>query len=472
MDKKKKLTIILSSVGGVLAVAIIVLCTVLMKPADDPATGTTAGGDETTVSSPVYESDVTYNNEQERTAARADQLARATLDLFIDKEIYDFDGEIYMYDTYKPWGKDIEGNASVWHYTSVVAMASRLYGITEGDNKSFYEKWVEDLWCEMDWYKGKGLITSYNTTQVRTMYAVNRANLKGKANISGINAVYDDQMWILKELIYTYQRTGNEEYLKMAEELTETCLDGWDTSKNPETGAEFGGITWGPGYASKHTCSNAPMISPLVEIYDIYKAKGDSKKAEYYLDWAEKIYDFCYATFRNSNNLYGDLIGTDYGFNMKTGLKETVSHGSLDVTEYTYNTGTMIQGGAKLYGATGKKEYLEQAQVSAEASELIFGLKDEATGLNEYVTTSTLWFNLELLLGYIDLAKVDDSEYAPVTKSYVDNFRKTLDYAYDNYYVDGVLPRNLIKGWTYGNTFDKEKNVMDSAAAAEMNAML
>ncbi len=473
MNKKKKLLLILIPVVLVIIIAV-VLGVIFLKPAlsSPPGGSDNPENPGSSIESPIYESDVKYNNEEERTAARADQLAKAVLDLFIDNEIYEYDGEIYMYDTYKPWSKESEGNASVWHYTSVVAMASRLYAISEGETKAFYEKWVKDLWKEMDWYKGTGLITSYNSSEMRTMYAVNRAFMRNTANVTGINAVYDDQMWILKELIYTYQRTGDEEYLTLAEDLTETCLDGWDTSENPATGTEFGGITWGPGYASKHTCSNAPLISPLVELYEIYKEKGDNKKAKYYLDWAEKVYDFSYSTFRNSNNLYGDLIGTDYGFNVKTGLKETVSHGSLDITEYTYNTGTMIQGGAKLYAATGKKNYLTEAQTTAEAAELVFGLKDEKTGLNEYVTTSTLWFNLELLMGYIDLAKVDDSEYADITKGYVENFRKTLDYAYDNYYVDGVLPRNLIQGWTYGNTFDRDKNVMDSASAAEMYAML
>ncbi len=470
MNKKKKLALILVPII-LLVIVGVVLAVIYIIPAPLPG-GNNPDNPDASTGGTVYESDVQYNGEEERTAARADQLAKATLDLFIDHEIYDFDGEIYMYETYKPWTGEAEGNASVWHYTSVVAMASRLYAISKGDNKDFYGKWLTDLWQEMDWYKGTGLITSYNSSEYRMLYAVNRAFAKNEANVSGINAVYDDQMWILKEYIYSYQRTGNEEYLKIAEELTETCLDGWDTTINPATGAEFGGITWGPGYASKHTCSNAPLISPLVELYDIYKEKGDEKKAKYYLNWAEKVYDFSYSTFRNSNSLYGDLIGTDYGFDMKTGLKETVSHGSLDITEYTYNTGTMLQGGAKLYGATGKKDYLIQAQASAEAAELIFGLKDEKTGLNEYVSTSTLWFNLELLLGFIDLALVDDSEYAHITKSYVDNFRKTLDYSYDNFYAGGVLPRNLLHGWTFGNTFDVNKNVMDSAAAAEMYAML
>ncbi len=408
---------------------------------------------------------------EERTRARAIQLAKQVIDIYIDKEIYDYDGEIYVFDSYNPWTKETEGEASVWHYTALLAMTNRLADVSTGEDEEYFTKWCDEMWVEMDWYKGSGVVTTYNSSTKRTMYAVNRAFVRNTANISGINAVYDDQMWILREFISSYQRTGNKDYLQQAEELMATCLDGWDTTINPATGAEFGGITWGPGYDSKHTCSNAPLVSPLVDLYYIYK-DTDPAKAENYLEWAKKIYDFTYATFKKSNDLYGDLIGTSAGYN-EDNLRETYSHGTLDISEYTYNTGAMIQGGAKLYKATGQKSYLTQAQNSAEAADRVFSHTDPETGLNEYVTShATMWFNLELLLGYIDLAQVDDSQYNDVNKGYIDNFRESLDYAYDNYYVDGVLPRALINGWAYGLEYDMKKNVMDSAAAAEMYAML
>lgn len=410
---------------------------------------------------------------EEKLEARAIQLGKKVIEYYLDSEIYSAanDWEIILYEEYLPTQKETNGIASVWHYTSVCAMTNRLMTLGNEKNQKYFAELNANLWKEMDWYKGTANITSYQSVLVpRTMYAVNRAYEKNSADISGINAVYDDQMWILKEYLNAYNVTGNEDYLAMAEDLTATCLDGWDTSVNPATGKEFGGITWGPGYASKHTCSNAPMVAPLVDLYTLYTQKGNAEKAEYYLSWAKRIYAFSYATFRNANGLFGDLIGTEYTF--ENGKKRTIFHGTLDVSEYTYNTGTMLQGAAKLYAATGVSDYLVQAQNIAEVAYEVFGAKDAESGLSQYPTTSTAWFNFELLLGFVDLALVDDSQYASVNGTYVDSFRDALNYAYDNYYFNGLLPRNLVKGWVFGTEYDDNKNVMDSACYAEMYALL
>ncbi len=410
----------------------------------------------------------------EKILGRAVQLAKTTLNTYIDAGMYE-EGEVYIYDSYNPWDETQDGEASVWHYTSVVAMANRLSAITANADKEYFAGYSKRLWEDMAWYAGTGEIVSYRSKKNRSMYAVKRAYSKNNANIAGINAVYDDQMWIIRELMSAYANTGDANYLAEAEALTDTCLDGWDDTINPATGTEFGGITWGPGYASKHTCSNAPMIAPLVDLYQLYKGKSDTiynqNKADYYLNWAKKIYDFSYATFKNTNDLYGDLVGSNYIFDTD-GLKKTTSQGTLDISQYTYNTGTMISGGAKLYDATGDGTYLVQAQNTAEAAYNIFGAKDAATGLSEYPTTSTLWFNFELLLGFVDLATYDDSAIKSVNKTYIDSFLNALDYAYDNYYHNGLLPRNFIKGWLPGTEYDENKNVMDSAACAEMYALL
>src|SRR5690606_40663265 len=96
-----------------------------------------------------------------------------------------------------------------------------------------------------------------------TVYGVNRGNSKGGAQVEGIENVYDDQMWLIREFLEAYKVTGNELFLEKAEYLTAYVLDGWDCTID-ENGNEVGGISWGPGYVTKHACSNGPMISPLV----------------------------------------------------------------------------------------------------------------------------------------------------------------------------------------------------------------
>ena len=98
---------------------------------------------------------------------------------------------------------------------------------------------------------------------------MNRGSDKEVAEVEGIMNVYDDQEWLVRELVHSYRITGNSKYLEQAEYLAAYVLDGWDC--NPDAnGGEVGGITWGPGYVTKHACSNGPMITPLVWLYEIY----------------------------------------------------------------------------------------------------------------------------------------------------------------------------------------------------------
>ena len=47
------------------------------------------------------------------------------------------------------------------------------------------------------------------------------------------------------------------------------------TACRSRDGNVYGGITWGPGYVTKHSCSNGPIVSPLVWLYELYKDKSD-----------------------------------------------------------------------------------------------------------------------------------------------------------------------------------------------------
>lgn len=412
----------------------------------------------------------------ERTRRRAVQMAEKVLDKYIEPEYYNSpyedEWQVYLYDRYNPYTDSQSGTASVWHYTAVMSMTNRMAEIGHTDKiKTKFESYNKNIISELAWYRGTGSIVSYNAIGEWTAYGVNRARRRNNASIQNINSVYDDQMWLVREFVSAYNRTGNDEYLKEAENLTAYCLDGWDSSIDPTTGSEYGGITWGPGYRTKHTCSNAPIVAPLVELSQLYKDStekiGNVSKSDYYKNWAIKIYEFTYAKLKNANDLYADLIGSSYVINEATGLKETYEQGGVDSTEYTYNTGAMISGGAKLYELTGDVKYLQQAQNSANAAYDKWGAKDAEKGLSSYPFTSTQWFNLILLIGFADLAEVDAT-----AEVYVDSFRESLDYAYDNYYFDGILPRDLIGGWLYGSDFDSRKDVMDAAAYAEMYAVI
>src|SRR5690606_31603539 len=154
------------------------------------------------------------------------------------------------------------------------------------DNFQRYADLLSKLYANADYYLGTFELTSYTQTKTWSVYAVDRVNDKGKANVTGILNVYDDQMWLIRELLESYRLTGEKPYKTKAEYLTAYVLDGWDTTLDSQ-GKEQGGIPWGPGYVTKHACSNGPLISPLVWLSEMYEF--GSEEIEYrFIDPVDK----------------------------------------------------------------------------------------------------------------------------------------------------------------------------------------
>ena len=187
---------------------------------------------------------------------------------------------------YNPFtGTSPDEKASVWMYgSSIEAVNAILRGLKTQQREGIpelydqhFQRYVDllaQLYENADYYLGTYTLTSFTQTRKWTVYGVNRGSDKGSAQVDGILNVYDDQQWLIREFIEAYKLTGDKTYLEKAEYLTEYVLDGWDCTLNVD-GDENGGIPWGPGYTTKHSCSNGPMVSPLVWLYEIYKGKDD-----------------------------------------------------------------------------------------------------------------------------------------------------------------------------------------------------
>lgn len=408
---------------------------------------------------------------------RAGVIADATKKWYV---INESNGDISLARYFTPLAKRPSRSeiSSVWHYGAFMSMTSHLIAIADTEEEraeavELYAKLVKS----MDYYKGTANVVTYQGTSRTTLYCVDRSNTKGNANASGIGAVYDDQMWLVMDLMDAYEYTGNEAYMKEAVRLADVCLDGWDVTLDAN-GNEYGGICWGPGYQTKHTCSNAPLISPLVDISMAYAAKGDSEKAQYYLEWAEKVYTWTNSHLKNSQGVFGDLLGSD---RTQQGNKyvTTSQSSSIDQTAYTYNSGTMLSGAAALYLATGDAKYLTQAESLAKSCKRAFcNTRGEAD--NYPITSQTVWFNFILFQGYVDLANAElvramttgDLSKFNTCLEYVESMQGSIDYAYDNHLKDGFLPRDFVNGWNENSEYDKNKNIMDQASAAETFALL
>lgn len=401
---------------------------------------------------------------------------------------------------YNPFtGVRSDETGSVWMYTvAIEAVNAVLHGLQahkEHGNAALYdehfEKYAEllgQLYENADYYLGTFELVSYTQTKEWSVYGVNRGNAKGTANVAGIENVYDDQMWLVRELLESYKITGEAAYLEKAEYLTAYVLDGWDSTRNPD-GTERGGITWGPGYVTKHACSNGPMVSPLVWLHEIYEGKSDEityryidaddkqtrktmqvNKSDYYADFAQKVYNWQKDRLLRSDGVYDDMRGGCSPGNPQT---ETVNG-----TEYrkgitcqdrvgpaiSYNSGTMLSGAADLYRTTNDEVYLQDVKGLSDDSFQYFAKPDQShEGYYSYdISGFNNWFNGVLMRGYVDV-----HPFYGAASEYIGTFQQNLDYGYDNFLHEGFLPTNLLVGWSLTDNNNRTEGMFNFAFAAE-----
>ena len=388
---------------------------------------------------------------------------------------------------------------SIWMYTSaveaVVAIMEGLQLQKESGDASLYEKkfahfsaWLEKLYEGAQFYKGTLTLTSFTQTATWHPYAVNRAGSPGTADVSGVLNVYDDQMWLVRELIGAWKVTGQAKYLAEAEALTEYVMDGWDTTLDA-AGNENGGIPWGPGYVTKHSCSNGPMVSPLVWLAEIYAGKDDTitfgivnpdntrakktlRKADAYAQWAAKVYRWQKEHLLRPDGVYDDMMG---GYRSGGGKPE---YETVDGVQYrkntalydrvgpaiSYNSGTMLSGAADLYRLTRDETYLSDMKALTDKSFAYFAkLGTVKSGLYTYdITGFNNWFNDVLMRGYVAVYPA----YAGARKP-VQSFQDNLDFAWDNYLYKDMLPSSLLAGWNMDRSKNNVEGMFAFAFAAE-----
>ncbi|GHT61561.1 hypothetical protein AGMMS50239_12720 [Bacteroidia bacterium] len=392
-----------------------------------------------------------------------------------------------------------EEKGSIWMYTSAIeAVNAVLHGLSahrEKGNRELYDKnyarytqLLKNLYENAAYYSGTFTLTSYTQTRQWTVYGVNRGGSKGAANVEARENVYDDQEWLIREFFEAYRLTSDNVYLQQAEYLAEYVLDGWDCTRD-NNGNEHGGITWGPAYATKHSCSNGPLISPLVWLAEYYKGKPDeityryidpvdkrtrktatAQKSDYYLDFAKKIYAWQKGCLLTADGVYNDLIGGDNNLADKVEIIDgqpyrvyAPAQGSAG-PPISYNSGSMLSGAADLYRATGDNMYLEDAKKLSDASFKYFAkLGATLSGYYTYdINGFRNWFNGVLMRAYTDTYP----SYKNVDTC-IESFQRNLDYGYDHFFYKGFLPINLLVGWSRENNNNRIEGMFTFAFAAE-----
>jgi predicted alpha-1,6-mannanase (GH76 family) len=171
---------------------------------------------------------------------------------------------------------------------------------------------------------------------------------KMKALVQGIkvkngntynNVFNDDMIWLALSSLRAYDATKDQEYKDVADFLWERIKLSWSDD------VFGGGITWKQDTPKqKNAVSNAPAAIVALRLYDIDKKADD-------LAWAKKIYAWQKA------NLVDPVTGAVW---------DNISEvNNVVVTNkdwvFTYNIGTWIGAGLRLYKATNEQGYLDDA---------------------------------------------------------------------------------------------------------------
>ncbi|WP_295728237.1 glycoside hydrolase family 76 protein [uncultured Muribaculum sp.] len=408
-----------------------------------------------------------------RNIDRAIAIADATW----SKNMKGSDTNLYMADVYDTVDGSVSGPSDVWPLTAAIEAHCSILEAIEAARKvvpgvyeeesGIYSHRLELLIDNLEYYRGTYRLQSYASNREWSPYAVPRASKRGAANVTGILNVYDDQMWLSRELIRAYRLTGKKEYLELATYLADYVIDGWDCWRDAD-GNEYGGITWGPGYNSKHSCSNGPIIQPLVWLAEIYAGTGEEMvyyyrdvnnnakkemrdRSELYLEFAKKVYDWQKAKLGDGTGVYWDMMGAVKGeIEVYRGYRQHVDCHGPGGTFYSYNTGTMLGGGASLFKATGDAGVKADVEKTSKVALSKFARYVRKHGVYEFSTDKdalngfNTWFNNVLMRAYVDAESVIENSSALNTFK---AFQYNLDYAFDNHNRGDMLPIHLLDGW-------------------------
>lgn len=343
------------------------------------------------------------------------------------KEKYWTEEALFMYHYYPNFTTDASGDMSTafaWPYTEVVASNWRVATLGDGFKdyiEDFYKKTLEGF----EYYRAYR--NDYHT------YCATRSTMVGMA--AG-DTYYDDNVWISREFLNAYEIFGEDDYLQTSRAVADYIWSGWAND-------ELGGIYWCEQKKnSRNTCSNAPASL-------LFARLSQALDDDTWLQRAVQVYEWTYETLRDpSDNVYWDNISNE---------------GNITTWKFTYNTGSMIAAGVKLYEITGEQKYLDQASASAQGA-YDFWFKQSDGYDFKTITSDNPWFNVLLLDAWVELYK-----YQPKALEYIETYEANLNHAY-SMLTDGLMPSNWVTGWSKdesGNAVVNKVNVLDSAANAE-----
>ncbi|PKB15160.1 glycoside hydrolase family 76 protein [Flavobacterium sp. 5] len=225
------------------------------------------------------------------------------------------------------------------------------------------------------------------------------------------NVFNDDMIWLANSSLRAFVATNDQEYKDVADYL-------WGRIKLSWSDDVFGGgITWKQDTPKqKNAVSNAPAAIVALRLYEISHNADD-------LVWAKKIYAW------QKGNLVDPVTGLVWDNISETNGVVTTNKDWI----FTYNVGTWIGAGLRLYKATGDQSYLNDALKSAKSSMTSPKLtsegllKDEGQGDGGLFKGIYVRYFTEL----IELSTVNSPDH--------ESFVKFLEFNAQTLYNDGIV---------------------------------
>lgn len=311
--------------------------------------------------------------------------------------------------------------AYLWPYSGTFSAVSALYEATQ--DKKYKELLDEKVL--------KGLEAYYDCQRTPCGYAsyINDAAQSDR--------FYDDNVWLGIDFTDMYLQTQERFYLEKAQTIWQFIISGMDNKLG-------GGIYWcEQDKSSKNTCSNAPGS---VYALKLFKATGDS----IYFNHGKNVYEWTQQHLQDPTDyLYYDNIKPD---------------GRIGKAKYAYNSGQMMQAAALLYQFTGNDTYLTDArQIARSCYDFFFDPFTAANGDTfKLLCKGDIWFTAVMLRGFIELYHIDQDA------TYIDEFRRNLDYAWLHSRDENGL---FSVDWS-GEIQDHKKWLLTQAAMVEMYARI
>ncbi|MFJ5270857.1 glycoside hydrolase family 76 protein [Streptomyces sp. NPDC088358] len=213
---------------------------------------------------------------------------------------------------------------------------------------------------------------------------------------TGGDVYYDDNAVVALTQLDQYEATGDERFLKRAEQVVPVVSRAWDgdTSK-----ACPGGMDWYDAPNNNIRATNVTALSAQLAAR-LYEHTRDRT----YLDKAEQWYGWVYSCMRKAPGLYVNDRGDD---------------GSTNETLWTYNSGSMIGTATALYRGTGNAGYLKKAVEDARGS---LAYWTEGSRLHDQPAVFNAFYFKDLL----DLDTVrPNSAYPKAMSAYADSTYKS-----------------------------------------------